>query len=83
MKQLTNKIQAMSNMQLEHNEKGSKFILLPAMLLCSIAYCYCQLRHSSSSNVIASRVVCNNSYSSLLPTIMFSNSLKPVPAGIG
>jgi hypothetical protein len=39
--------------------------------------------YSSSSKLIASRVVCSNSYSSLLPTIMFSKSRKPVPAGIG
>ena len=39
--------------------------------------------YSSSSKAIASLVVCSNSYSSLLPTIMFSNSRKPVPAGIG
>ena len=39
--------------------------------------------YSSSSKAIASFVVINNSYSSLLPTIIFSNSLNPVPAGIG
>jgi hypothetical protein len=39
--------------------------------------------YSSSSNCMASLVVCSNSYSSLLPTIMFSKSRRPVPAGIG
>jgi hypothetical protein len=38
--------------------------------------------YSSSSKVIASLAVCNSSYSSFEPTIMFSNSRKPVPAGI-
>jgi len=38
--------------------------------------------YSSSSKLIASLVVISNSYSSLLPTIMFSKSRKPVPAGI-
>jgi len=39
--------------------------------------------YSSSSKAIASFVVCSNSYSSLLPTIMFSNLRNPVPAGMG
>ncbi len=34
------------------------------------------INYSSSSKVIASLVVCSSSYSSLLPTIIFSNSLK-------
>jgi hypothetical protein len=38
--------------------------------------------YSSSSKLIASFVVINVSYSSLLPTIMFSKSRNPVPAGI-
>jgi hypothetical protein len=38
--------------------------------------------YSSSSKLIASLVVASTSYSSLLPTIMLSNSFCPEPAGM-
>jgi hypothetical protein len=84
MKQLTaTKKEAICNGQLakRNNKKGARLSYSPWFIcLLSIAYCY--LTYSSSSKFIASLVVCNSSYSSLLPTIMFSNSRKPVPAGI-
>lgn len=57
-------------------QKGAEFLLLLQYDSCNSS------NYSSSSKVIASLAVCNNSYSSLEPTIMFSNSRKPVPAGI-
>ena len=63
-------------------EKRSKNTLTPSSLQTVIISNILPI-YSSSSNAIASRVVCSSSYSSLLPTIMFSNSRKPVPAGIG
>ena len=65
---------------LRSNKKVGSF---PPTLIIILNELFCYVAYSSSSKLIASRVVCSNSYSSLLPTIMFSKSRKPVPAGIG